>query len=80
MVFYFVNAQLLWESLMMPVWFNCNKINCHIWNGQQLNGYGIFEFRFRNHKIKLRVFRLKMYIHNGCRAIDTVQYMFIDAK
>jgi hypothetical protein len=49
--------------------------NCHIWNGQQLKGYGIFEFRFRNHKIKLRVFRLKMYIHNGCRAIDTVQYM-----
>ena len=25
--------------------------NCHIWNGQQLNGYGIFEFRFRKHKI-----------------------------
>jgi hypothetical protein len=49
--------------------------NCHIWNGQQLKRYGIFEFRFRNHKIKLRVLRLKMYIQNGCRAIDTVQYM-----
>jgi ribosomal protein S16 len=46
--------------------------NCHIWNGQQLKGYGIFEFRFRKHKIKLRVHRLQMYIHNGCRAIDTV--------
>jgi hypothetical protein len=32
--------------------------NCHIWNGQQLKGYGIFEFRFRKHKIKLRVHRL----------------------
>jgi uncharacterized protein YutD len=49
--------------------------NCHIWNGQQLKGYGIFEFRFRKHKIKLRVHRLQMYIHNGCRAIDTVQHV-----
>lgn len=32
--------------------------NCHIWNGQQLKGYAIFEFRFRKHKIKLRVHRL----------------------
>jgi len=24
-ILYFVNAQLLWESLMMPVWLNCNK-------------------------------------------------------
>jgi len=23
-ILYFVNAQLLWESLMMPVWLNCN--------------------------------------------------------
>ena len=49
--------------------------NCHIWNGQQLKGYAIFEFRFRKHKIKLRVHRLQMYIHNGCRAIDTVQHV-----
>jgi hypothetical protein len=49
--------------------------NCHIWNGQQLKGYGIFEFRLRKHKIKLRVYPLKMYINNGCRAIDTVQHV-----
>ena len=49
--------------------------NCHMWNGQQLKGYGIFEFRFRKHKIKLRVHRLQMYIHNGCRVIDTVQHV-----
>jgi len=22
---YFVNAELLWESFMMPVWLNCKK-------------------------------------------------------
>ena len=49
--------------------------NCHIWKGQQLTSYRIFEFRFRKHKIKLCVHRVKMYIHNGCRAIDTVQYV-----
>ena len=27
--------------------------NCHIWKGQQLTGYGIFEFRFRTHKVIL---------------------------
>ena len=47
--------------------------NCHIWNG--LKGYGIFEFCFRKHNIKLRVHHLQMYIHNGCRAIDTVQHV-----
>ena len=46
--------------------------NCHMWNGQQLKGYGIFEFRFRKHKIKLRVNRLQMYIHNGCVTINFV--------
>jgi hypothetical protein len=35
----------------------------------------IFEFRFRKHKIKLCVHRVKMYIHNGCSAIYTIQYM-----
>jgi hypothetical protein len=29
--------------------------NCHIWNGQQLKGYGIFEFRFRFSKTKLKI-------------------------
>jgi uncharacterized membrane protein YagU involved in acid resistance len=24
-ILYLVNAQLLWESLMMPVWLNCNE-------------------------------------------------------
>jgi uncharacterized protein YutD len=51
--------------------------NCHIWNGQQLKGYGIFEFRFRKHKIKLRVHRLQMYIHNGCRVLVYFTYFFI---
>jgi hypothetical protein len=49
--------------------------NWHIWKGQQLTGYGIFEFRFRKKIINLCVHRVKVYIHNGCRAIDTVQYM-----
>ena len=49
--------------------------NCHIWKGQQLTSYRIFEFCFRKHKIKLCVHRVKMYIRNGCRAIDTVQYV-----
>jgi hypothetical protein len=33
--------------------------NCHIWKGQQLTSYRIFEFRFRKHKIKLCVHRVK---------------------
>jgi hypothetical protein len=24
-ILYFVNVQLLWNNLMMPVWLNCNK-------------------------------------------------------
>jgi hypothetical protein len=37
--------------------------NCHIWNGQQLKGYGIFEFRFRKHKNKTQTSCFPQYRH-----------------
>lgn len=40
--------------------------HCILWTGQQKFGYGILEFRFRRQKVKLRVHRVRMYIHTSC--------------
>lgn len=44
--------------------------NCKIWQGQQRNGYGILEIRFRgNRKLKITVHRLVYYINHNCEKI-----------
>lgn len=39
---------------------------CFIWTGQQRNGYGVLQFRFRGKKINLPIHRLTYYIYNEC--------------